>query len=112
MKGVVVGVDESVHARAALRWAVAYATDHRLPVTAVMAWDFIAQHHFDEHAAFDPTYNATRAQTVLDELVACAVGDRPDIRRVAVCDHAARALVEAADIDASLLVVGARGLSA
>jgi len=111
MKGIIVGVDESSYAQAALRWAVGYAALRNVPVTAVLAWDYIEQHHLEPNARFDPSYGSEMANKVLDELVRRAVGDDNEVARVVVCDHAGHALVEAAGIDASLVVVGARGMS-
>ena len=111
MKGIIVGVDESSYAQAALRWAVDYGAARELPVTALLAWDYIAQHHLEPNASFDPAYGASMAEKVLDELIARAVGADNQVARVVVCDHAAHALIEAAGIDASLVVVGARGMS-
>jgi nucleotide-binding universal stress UspA family protein len=76
-----------------------------------LAWDYLDQHHLEPNATFDPSYGSEKAKTVLDELVRRAVGDDNEIVRVVVCDHAGHALVEAAGLDASLVVVGARGMS-
>jgi len=109
MDGIIVGVDESAVAQAALRWAVAQAAPTGQPVSAVMAWGYIDQHHLEPGAPFDPSYTSTIAAKVLDELVARTVGRDDTVRRLAVCDLPAHALVDAA-VDASLLVVGARGM--
>jgi nucleotide-binding universal stress UspA family protein len=111
MKGIIVGVDESSYAQAALQWATRYGADRGEPVTAVMAWDYIAQRHVDPDARFDPEYSPEKAAQVLDELVARAVGPDAEIAKQTVCDRAGRALTEAAGDDASLIVVGARGMS-
>ena len=111
MKGIIVGVDESSYAQAALRWAVDYAAQRNVPVTALLAWDYIDQHHLEPDTTFDPSYGSEMAEKVLDELVRRAVGVDSEVARVVVCDHAGHALVEAAGIDASLVVVGARGMS-
>jgi nucleotide-binding universal stress UspA family protein len=108
---IVVGVDESTYARAAMRWAVGHAAVHHAHVHAVMAWGFIDQHHLEPDAAIDPHYDATVATKVLTDLVARAVGADQSIRTTAVNDLPARALLEtAAADDAELLVVGARGM--
>ena len=44
--------------RAALRWAVAHAAPTGQPVTAVMAWGFVDQHHLEPGAPFDPHYTS------------------------------------------------------
>jgi len=111
MKGIIVGVDESSYAQTALRWAVEYGAARGLPVTALMAWDFVYQHHRDQDAALDPNYDAEVATKVLDELVVQAVGNDHGVARIVVNDRPGHALIEAAGIDASLIVVGARGMS-
>jgi nucleotide-binding universal stress UspA family protein len=111
MKGIIVGVDESAYANTALRWAVDYGVDRNLPVTALMAWDFVQQHHLDPAEGFDSKYDAEVATKVLHELVTRAVGAHNDVTELVVCDRAGHALIEAAGVDASLVVVGARGMS-
>jgi nucleotide-binding universal stress UspA family protein len=109
MEGIIVGVDESPAAQAALRWAVDHATHVREPVTAVMAWGFLDQHHVEPDAPFDREYSAAIAAKVLDDLVERAVGDDRDVRRRVECDLPGPALLRAG-AGASLLVVGARGM--
>ena len=111
MKGIIVGVDESSYAQAALRWAVDYAAQRNVSVTALLAWDYIDQHHLQPDTMFDPSYGSETAEKVLDALVRRAVGVDSEVARVVVCDHAGHALVEAAGTDAALVVVGARGMS-
>jgi nucleotide-binding universal stress UspA family protein len=111
MKGVIVGVDESSYAQTALKWAVDYGSDRNLPVTALMAWDYVQQHAADPDARFDPDYDAEVAAKVLDELVSRAIGEDRDVATLVINDRAGPALIEAAGIDASLIVVGARGMS-
>ena len=111
MKGIIVGVDESAYAQAALRWAVKYGSERHLPVTALLAWDYVLQHHVEPEARFDPTYDADTAAKVLSELVGRAIGEDHDVDQMVVCNHAGPALIEAAGVDASLVVVGARGMS-
>lgn len=109
MEGIIVGVDESPYAQAALRWAASYATTTHEPITAVMAWGYIDQRHLEPDAPFDPEYSAADAAEVLDQLVTRALGEDHGVRCVAPCDLPASALLEAAQ-GASLLVVGARGV--
>jgi nucleotide-binding universal stress UspA family protein len=110
MAGIIIGVDESDGAAAALRWGVAHATRHHEPVTAVLAWTFRDQHHLDAHAPFEPSYGHHEACRDLDAIVARALeGGGDDIGRRAVCGGAADALIDAS-ADASLVVVGARGM--
>jgi nucleotide-binding universal stress UspA family protein len=109
MERIIVGVDESPYARAALRWAVDHAGTSGAPITAVMAWGYIDQHHLEPDTGFDPRYSSAIAEKVLDEIVAGAVDPGAVTERRAVCDLPARALLDAAD-GAGLLVVGARGM--
>jgi nucleotide-binding universal stress UspA family protein len=111
MNGIIVGVDESSYAEAALRWAVDYGIDRALPVTALLAWDYLDQHHADDGTTFDPEYGSEAAAKVLDDLVERVVGDGDAAAQLAVRNRAGPALVEAAGTDASLIVVGARGMS-
>ncbi len=108
MNGIVVGVDESPSAQTALRWAHAYGQRRDQPVTAVMAWDYIAQHHADTKT-FDPAYSPEMAEEELGKLVARAVGDDHGVTLQAVLDKVEPAL-HAASTTADLLVVGARGV--
>jgi nucleotide-binding universal stress UspA family protein len=111
MGRIVVGVDESTGAACALRWAVLESERRGWPVTAVLAWDFVNQHHGTGERRFDPEYGETDALNALNAIVHRAIGsDRAGAVEVkVVCDLAAPALLDSAD-GADLLVVGARGL--
>jgi nucleotide-binding universal stress UspA family protein len=109
MNGIVVGVDESHHAQSALRWAIDHGARTNQPVTAVMAWGYLDQHYSDPGKSFDAAYGAETARKALEAIVTRAAGPNHAVRLSAVCDRPAPALLEAAR-DASLLVVGARGL--
>ncbi len=109
MEGIIVGVDESPYARAALRWAADHGARHDRPVTALLAWGYIDQHHAEPGAPFDPDYSAAVAAKVLDDLVDRTTADHDAVRRVVVNDLPGRALLEAGD-GADLVVVGARGI--
>jgi nucleotide-binding universal stress UspA family protein len=111
MEGIIVGVDESGRAEAALRWALQHAALVDQPVTAVMAWGYIDQHHLEPDAPLDPGYDADVAAKVLDQLVARACGQHPPLQTVTVNDLPARALLNVAD-GANLLVIGARSIHA
>jgi nucleotide-binding universal stress UspA family protein len=109
--GIVVGVDGSEGAARALRWAVREAGLRHRPVTAVLAWSYLDQHWAAPDHMFDPAYGEADALAALDEAVARALGTEvaAGVPRRAVCDLAARALLDAS-VGADMLVVGARGL--
>ena len=110
MSRIVVGVDESQGARAALRWAVREAEAHDATVVGVLAWGFLDQHPAGE--PLDPGYTEADAAAALGAIVAEELDDPSQETRVeqlVVCDLPARALLDVA-VDADLLVVGARGL--
>ena len=107
--GIVVGVDESEGAAVALRWAAREAQLRRVPLTAVLAWSYLDQHHVPA-APFDPHYGEDDAQDALEAVVAQAVGPgaAPSVELRTECDLAVPALLRAAE-GAVLLAVGARG---
>ncbi|HEY8546569.1 MAG TPA: universal stress protein [Acidimicrobiales bacterium] len=108
MKDIVVGMDASDGAAAALRWAVEEGALHGWSVRAVMVWSRFDQHHLDD--AFDPVYDQAAADKVLHDAVVAAIGEEKaaEVEQVAVDGYPTKALIEEAD-DARLLVVGARG---
>jgi nucleotide-binding universal stress UspA family protein len=109
-KPIVVGVDGSEQAEAALRWAVHEGRLRGEPVVALLAWDLLQQVPAITGAAFDPAYDDGAAKAALDAAVDRAVGTSgAGVERRVVCDLPARALI-AASADASMIVVGARGL--
>jgi hypothetical protein len=55
MNEIVVGVDESAWAATALRWATEEGELRHLPVTAVLAWSYLEQHHVGGRR-FDAAY--------------------------------------------------------
>lgn len=109
MTGVIVGVDESEAAALALRWAADYGCRRQLDVTALMAWDYLGQHHLSPDDAFDPRYSADTAANVLAQLVERVLGPDNHVAREVVLDRATEAL-DAAAATADVMVVGARGL--
>ena len=74
MTGIVVGVDGSESGVQALAWAAREGELHDLPVTAVLAWDFLSQHHSQASQRFNPHYTEADALAALDIYVDQAVG--------------------------------------
>lgn len=113
---IVVGIDGSDGARAALRWAADEAVRLGVRLVVVHGWD-VPDVAPPGPVAFGPTESedfATTADRFLAEFVeeALAADDgsdqRPEIETRAVSEPAVEALVHQAD-DAALLVVGTRG---
>ncbi|MFG1664221.1 universal stress protein [Streptomyces sp. Y7] len=111
---VVVGVDGSDSSKQALRWAVRQAQLTGGTVEAVTAWD-IPQFHGSlawlPPSSSDEGALEARARQELDDAVEDAVGSRPpvEVRTVVRYGTPASVLLNAAR-EASLLVVGSRGL--
>jgi nucleotide-binding universal stress UspA family protein len=105
---VVVGVDGSAHADAALRWALEQAESRGGEVTAVFAWQ---QPFVSIPGAFDREELEQAAKDFLVEKVS-AVAPSPPVPLLPLVAEGdpAEALVVAAK-DADLLVVGTRGRS-
>ncbi len=106
---IVVGVDESAGAAAALRWAVAESELDGAGVTALLAWDWLDQHRLAGND-FDPKYNEDAARQALAQCVTAALGTdlAARVETRVVCDLAAPALLDASE-GSDLMVVGARG---
>ena len=58
---IVVGVDESVHARQALQWAVREGQIRGSQVVAVLAWGYLDQHPV-AGTTFDPDYDEVKVR--------------------------------------------------
>ena len=112
MTGIVVGIDGSPPADAALAFALQEARLRKLPLRIVCAWEVAAIEYAG--AAFAPTPDAAaeaehRAEEVLTRAVE-TIGREPgvEIEAVAAPGHPPAVLVEHSE-GATLLVVGTRG---
>lgn len=114
MDTIVVGVDTSEAADAALAWALREAADRDGRVIALLAYDYLNQPHGSDNPDFDPDFTESDARRVLDQVVARVRGSVEDAAatvdvepRVAL-DLPVRALLDASS-EADLVVVGSRG---
>ena len=107
---IVVGVDGSAGSRAALRVAAEEARIHGRKLRAVMVHSFLEEYYPGGVPAFDPSH-VEDARAALADVVREELGEKPvvEVERVVTCDLPARGLISEAT-DASLIVVGARGL--
>jgi nucleotide-binding universal stress UspA family protein len=111
METIVVGVDGSEASVRALRWAIEEARLRGAAVRAVHAWSYPRVSTYHEAARAIEAPFAEEAEAVLGRVVQEAAEGESDVevQQVTVEGPAAAALVEASS-DASLLVVGSRGL--
>lgn len=111
METIVVGVDGSEGSAAALRWALREARMRGAKIRVVHAWAYpeVSTYHEAAHALRIPF--AEEASRLVDRIVEEASSDAEglEIEKVVVEGEGAPSLVEAAH-DASMLVVGSRGL--
>jgi nucleotide-binding universal stress UspA family protein len=106
---VIVGVDGSAHARAALEWAARYAEATGARVRAVIAWEYPVAFGYPPTPDLNVDF-AADATVALEEAVNEVGKEHPDVAidtRV-VHGYPARVLPELAR-DADLLVVGSHG---
>jgi nucleotide-binding universal stress UspA family protein len=107
---VVVGVDGSDGACAALRWAHEEAAARRAECVALMAWGFLDQHPVPGGPPFDPHYDEVMATEALRASVEAALGSgAAGVDLQVVNDLPVAALLRGAE-SAQLLVTGSRGL--
>ena len=108
-KPIVVGVDGSPGSINALRWAGRIAGALRLPVLAMIAWEYPVMYGASSVGmdGWQPEVDAGRA---LDEAVEAAFGaDKPaDLRTEVVQGYPSKAMLDAGD-GAEMLVLGSRG---
>lgn len=112
MEKIIVGMDQSDSAAAALRWAVREGGHRGWPVMAMLAWGHL-DHHFTGSVTDDvaKAYDDQIARHVLASAVTNALGTfaAAAVETTVVQATPAEALV-GASAEAALLVVGARGL--
>jgi nucleotide-binding universal stress UspA family protein len=107
---IVVGIDGSPGAVAALKWAAVEARAHGWPLTVVYAYDPMTYYYPIAPMASIAEAVETGGELVLDEVLGQVYGDKrpPGVTRIVREGSPARVLIEKAKI-ARLLVVGARG---
>lgn len=115
MGTIVVGIDGSDRARAALRWAVDEAKLHHDRVVAVFAWEPPLVAAVDIPPTPDSAYlpelvaeAQQGAEAMLERAVAEVRGEGVEVEPTAIEGPAASVLLDAAE-HADLLVVGSRG---
>ncbi len=107
---VVVGVDASSSAAAALRWGLDDANRRGAELVALMAWTLLEQIPPPGGPTFDPHYFYDTAKRALHAALVDALGTEPaSVEQRVVCDVARNALVNASR-EADLIVCGRRGL--
>lgn len=104
MKQIVVGLDGSDGATAALRWAAETAACHGARLSALLAWDLLGQ----PGHTFSPAFGESDARAALEGWVADVTLEVPVACEV-VNDLPGNALIERS-ADADLVVVGSRGM--
>ena len=72
---IVVGVDESIGGRDAVRWAAREGTLRHAEVVAVLAWGFLDQHP-DTPDGFNPAYSDADADAPLQRMITAALRRR------------------------------------
>lgn len=108
MTRIIVGIDGSANAMAALQWARERATLTGRELVAVFAWSFFDQGYHPPGEHLLPEFTESDAARVLDRALEQA-GITTGVTRELVQDFAPEALIGVATAD-DLIVVGARGL--
>lgn len=106
---VVIGVDGSAGARAALRWALRYAEKTGEGITALIAWAHpVHQELGTSKAEQDTIKDAERELRKAVDETTSLLGSSVPVRREVMLGHPAEVLVNAVGAN-DLLVVGSRG---
>jgi nucleotide-binding universal stress UspA family protein len=104
---IVAAVDGSATSRVALTRAAVEADAHQATLHVVFAWNYLDQAHLDE---FDPGYGEAKARAWVEAFIDDVLTERPaGTEVILINDQAAPALIDASR-DASMVVVGSRGL--
>ncbi|HET7013432.1 MAG TPA: universal stress protein [Streptosporangiaceae bacterium] len=116
MPRIVVGVDESVHSRRALDWAMREAALRRTDLTVLTVIPAMASPWSSRQLTVpDEPEIVQRAREAVDEAVAKSLGelgaDRPDNVTVEVLSGYPARLLTAASKEADLVVLGSHGAS-
>lgn len=110
---IVVGVDDSVGARLALRWAAAEARLRNVRLDVIHVWAIPAQwaQGYGIEWTIDLETLGADAQTVAEELVegTLSEAERPDQLNIAAIEGNASSVLLEASKAADMLVVGTRG---
>ena len=107
MKRIVVGVDGSNGARAAVEWALSYASRDDL-VVLLHTWSVTAAGGYDIGYPYMGDVEEAAKKVVQDLAEEFGSPDGPRVEAVVEHGHAGSLLIDAAQ-DADLLVVGRRG---
>ena len=113
MERIVVGIDGSPTGDAALGWALHEAVLHRATLVAVHAWTFpyLADlSYLATHGVSHGELEAEARQRLAESLAAAAAGDTGVTIEEVVREGAPAAVLVDAARDATMLVVGSRGL--
>jgi nucleotide-binding universal stress UspA family protein len=107
---IVVGVDGSSYSEEALRWAIGQARLTGQPVAAVISWSIPVDYGVGAAGPLMSFDWEDVARTTLAGTIEKVVdpADRDRVSQHVVMGHAAKALLDASE-DAALLVVGSRG---
>lgn len=109
LRPIVVGIDGSDSAKAALEWAVCQAKLAHEPLAIITTWQHPTSYNWTQVSPQETDF-APIAQRLLDDAVNTVLADNPDLNvtALAVQGHPAVTLVDHSR-GASLVVVGSRG---
>ena len=112
MTRLVVGVDDSQGARAALAWALQEAQLRDAALEVVHAWSLPMAEGWNSEWPVDEAWFRERSRELLDKIIIeCAAGTHTTVQAIPLpleCEVPALGLVEQSE-GADLLIVGSRG---